>query len=257
VSLRAGDDSRGTCALGAALFARPDFAFAAGGGAPELLWLLGSDGLRRFEALRPEPPAAASRLFPSGYAVMRSGWTPEAHHLIADAGPLGCPASSGHGHADLLSVQLSIFGDPCLVDAGTGSYTPEPAWRMAGRRRTGRRGSMGSIRPSRRGVPLASASDGAHPLVALRQDGGRARRRARCVYAARRPVTCRRRVVFVKPDYWVVDDLEATASHHVELIFQFAPDVRLTAGPERGFGPRRGADTRCGYCRLRPRLWRR
>ena len=36
---------------------------------------------------------AASRLFPSGYAVMRSGWTPAAHQLIADAGPL-CETAS-------------------------------------------------------------------------------------------------------------------------------------------------------------------
>ena len=247
VTGRAGDDSRGTCALGAALFGRPDFAHAAGGSAPELLWLLGSDGLRRFEALRPAPPAAASRLFPSGYAVMRSGWTPESHHLIADAGPLGCPASSGHGHADLLSVQLSIFGDPCLVDAGTGCYTPEPIWRDYFRgtsaHSTVRVDDLDQAEPagafrwrqrptarvrSWHSDPMADVLDAEHDAYARLAD----------------PVTCRRRVVFVKPDYWVVvDDLEATASHHVELIFQFAPDVRLTAGPE----PWIRAETRRGH----------
>ena len=60
---------------------------------------------------------------------MRTGWNADAHQLIVDVGPLGCPASSGHGHADLLSVQCAIFGEPCLVDAGTCCYTPEPRWR--------------------------------------------------------------------------------------------------------------------------------
>ena len=41
VTDRAPYDSRGTCAVAAALFARPDFAWAAGGDAPELLWLFG------------------------------------------------------------------------------------------------------------------------------------------------------------------------------------------------------------------------
>ena len=32
--------------------------------------------------------------------------------------------SGGHGHADLLSVQCSVFGERVLVDAGTYGYTP-------------------------------------------------------------------------------------------------------------------------------------
>ena len=47
------------------------------------------------------------------------------------------------------------------------------------------------------------------------------------------PVTCRRRVIFVKPDYWlIVDDLDGASSHHVEVTFQFAPAMRVTLGPQ-------------------------
>src|SRR5207247_1984020 len=60
---------------------------------------------------------------------MRSGWGARAHHLVFDVGPLGCPINAGHGHADLLSIQCSVFGQPCLVDAGTYGYTAEPRWR--------------------------------------------------------------------------------------------------------------------------------
>ena len=60
---------------------------------------------------------------------MRSRWNRDAHQMIVDVGPLGCPVSGGHGHADLLSIQCSIFGEPCLVDAGNYCYTPEAQWR--------------------------------------------------------------------------------------------------------------------------------
>ena len=58
------DDGRGTFAVAAARFARPDFAWAAGGPAPELVWLMGRDGLRAFEALaRRRRPCAPHRSF--------------------------------------------------------------------------------------------------------------------------------------------------------------------------------------------------
>jgi len=45
------------------------------------------------------------------------------------------------------------------------------------------------------------------------------------------PVVHRRRVLFVKSRYWVmVDDLEGTAEHRVELRFQFAP-MEVTVDP--------------------------
>ena len=45
------------------------------------------------------------------------------------------------------------------------------------------------------------------------------------------PVTHRRRVIFVKPDFWVlIDDLTGSGRHHIDLTFQFAPlRVELTA----------------------------
>jgi hypothetical protein len=236
VTRRDPHDSRGTCAVAAALFARPDFAWAADADAPELVWLFGRDGLRRFEALRPTPPSTAMRVFPSGYAVMRSDTTPDAHQLIVDAGPLGCPTSSGHGHADLLSVQLSIFGDPCLVDAGTGCYTPEPTWREYFRGTAAhstvrvddcdQAEAAGTFRWSQRPAARirASRSDAAIDLFDATHDAyGR----------LADPVTCRRRVVFVKPDYWlVIDDLEGASRHRVDVHFQFAPSVRIASSLE-------------------------
>lgn len=231
------EEARGLFSTAAALFRRPDYAWAAGGPSPETVWLLGSDGLAAFEGLEPEPPAPPpSRLFPGGgYAVMGDGWAPDAHHLIFDVGPLGCPVSGGHGHADLLSLQCSVFGKAFLSDPGTFCYTPESRWR-----------------DHFRGTPAHSTVviDGLGQSEPAGPFSWRARPRARLrLWTSDKefdfadadhdaygrlpdPVVHRRRVLFAKGRYWVVvDDLGGVADHGVEIRFQFAPMV-VTVGPD-------------------------
>ncbi len=228
VPRRAPDDLRGVFAVAAAVFGRSDYAWAAEAAQAELLWVLGSDGLAAFDALAPRPPAATpSRLFPdAGWAVMSSGWHREAHQLVFDVGPLGCPVSGAHGHADLLSVQCSAFGEPRVLDPGTYLYTPDPVWRDYFRSTAAHStvvvDGQGQARPdgpfawrerpratlrhwlSTDAVDFADALHGAYRRLAD-------------------PVVHRRRVVFVKPRYFVlVDDLEGGAEHRLELRFQLA-----------------------------------
>jgi hypothetical protein len=244
ITARASDDCRGTCAVAAVLFGRADFASAAQGEAAELVWLLGTTGLRRFDAVRPQPAPAGLTVFPSGYAIMRSDATADAHQLIADAGPLGCSTSSGHGHADLASIQLSIFGDPCFVDAGTGCYTPDPQWRDYFRgtaaHSTVRVDGVGQAEPAgpfrwhqRPSARLRSwRSDATADVVDIEHDA---------YLRLSDPVACRRRVVFVKPDCWmVVDDLHAAGRHQVEINFQFAPTAHIAGGLEPWIRARTG-----------------
>jgi len=220
-------DPRGVFGVGAAMFGRDDFAWAADRIAPEVPWLMGENGIAAFAERCPSTPSgAASRIFPSGgYAVMKSGWDREAHQMIIDVGPLGCPFSSGHGHADLLSVQCSAFGEPILVDAGTYCYTPEPEWRNFFRGTA----AHGTLRVDGRDQV---ESDGPFSWQ------GRARVRVRewrsghacdfvdASHTAYPGVVHRRRVLFVKPDYWViVDDVAGDPPyvHRLDLGFQFAP----------------------------------
>jgi hypothetical protein len=226
---RAPHDSRGVFAVAAAVFERPDFAWAAGGAAAEVPWLLGTGGLEIFDAIRPAlPEGSASRMFQSGgYAVMRTGWGRDAHQMIVDTGPLGCPASSGHGHADLLSVQCAVFGETCLVDPGTYCYTTEPEWRDFFR---------GTAAHSTIRVDGLGQSEPAGPFRWTRRPRARLRRwqstpdfdlldaESNAFLRLSDPVVHRRRVIFVKPRYWViVDDLAGLSTHQVELMFQFAP----------------------------------
>ena len=229
LALRPPGDFRGLFALAAAFLGRADFAWAAGGPAPEVLWVLGPRGLESLEALDPAPPASApSRLFPSGgYAVMRSGWDRAAHHAILDAGPLGCSVSGGHGHADLLSIQCSAFGEPFLVDPGTGVYAAGRPWRDHFRSSAAHSTVEVDGRPQ--AVPEGPFRWRHRPAACLRRfvstehyDYADADHDA--YGRLPDPVRHRRRVIFARRRYWVlVDDLEGEAEHRIELRFQFAP----------------------------------
>jgi hypothetical protein len=226
---RSPDDARGLFAIAATVFGRSDYAWAAAGLQPEVLWFFGAEGLNRFESLAQQPPRITSRSFDSGgFVVMRSGWTRDAHHLVLDAGPLGCPITGAHGHADLLSVQVSPFGEACIVDPGTYVYSADPELRthfrgtsahstvlVDGLGQAEPRGAFGwKQRPAAmlrafRAEPSFDFADSSHEAYARLRD----------------PVGHRRRVVFVKsPGYWLIaDDLTGRGEHRVELRFQFAP----------------------------------
>jgi heparinase II/III-like protein len=245
---RAPGDARGVFSTAAVWFRRPDYAWAAGGLAPETLWLLGPAAAPAFDALAAKPPAQApSRLFAEGgYAVMRGGWAPDAHHLVFDVGPLGCPVSGGHGHADLLGIQASPFGTRCLADCGTYGYTLEPAWRNFFRSTAAH--STLTVDGAGHAAPAGPFAWHSRPRARLRAwlsteavDFADAEHDAYRGLAD--PVTHRRRVVFVKPRFWViVDDLAGAAEHCVEARFQFAP-IDVTLEPT-GWARARGADGR-------------
>lgn len=226
---RAPGDLRGIFSIAAAFFSRPDYAWAAGGVGPEALWLLGPTGAKMFEAHVPTPPQTApSQVFrDGGYVVMRNGWGRDAHQLIFDVGPLGCPITGVHGHADLLSIQCGIFGEPCLVDPGMYCYTPHPEWRNYFRGTAAH--STVLVDGQEQAIPAGPFKWQARPRAYLRRwlstekfDFAEGEHDA--YDRLPDPVCHRRKVLFMKPRYWViVDDLEGRTEHQIELRFQFAP----------------------------------
>ncbi|MES2606244.1 MAG: alginate lyase family protein [Pseudomonadota bacterium] len=225
------DDCRALFSTAAVLFKRTDYAWAAGEVAPETLWLLGSHSREIFQSLQPRPPEQIPlRLFrQGGYAVMRDSWQPSAHHLIFDTGPLGCAFTGGHGHADLLSIQCSAFGEPYIVDAGTGSYGTHEQWRQYFRSTHAHSTILIDDRDQAEPKgpfawqgerPAASllryVTDDQHDIVDAAHDAYR---------NLADPVVHRRRVMYVKAGtgFWVViDDLTGAARHKVDLRYQLA-----------------------------------
>ncbi len=241
------DDARGVFALAAAVMKRGDYAWASGGLAPEIPWLLGMDATRLFERLDPAPPAQSpSRLLPDGgYAVMRSDWGAAADQIVFDVGPLGCRVSGGHGHADLLSIQASFHGQPYLVDPGTFRYADDDGWRTHYRSTAAH--STIEIDQVGQAVPRGAFSWGSRPAAKLTSwtstptvDTAIAEHRA--YLRLPDPVLHRRTVVLRKGRYAVVvDDLEGAAEHRVALRFQFAP-MSVTLDPSGWVRAGRGAD---------------
>jgi hypothetical protein len=245
LTARAPDDARGVFSVAAALFGRADYAWA-GGATPEVLWTLGPAGLDALDSLAPSPPAGPpSRHFADGsYVVMRSGWDAEAQYLVLDAGPIGGPVSAGHGHADLLSLQCSAFGEPFIVDPGTYCYTADLAWRDHFRSTAAH--STVTVDGAEQATPAGPFGWHSRPRARLhRWLSTEALDFADAEHNAYRhlpdPVIHRRRVLFVKPHFWVVvDDLNGKTEHRIDLRFQFAP-MEMTLEADlwaRARGPR-------------------
>ena len=78
----------------------------------DFAWALDAGG-------KESPPSFTSRFLNwSGYAVMRSGWSPVSNYLVFDVGPLGF----AHVHQDKLNVVLWAHGREMLFDSGGASY---------------------------------------------------------------------------------------------------------------------------------------
>ena len=119
-------------ALGALLFDRSEFARAAGRLDAKAAFCFGAGAARRFATLRDSGRALALPQWfaDGGYAMLGSApVTDEEVRIVFDAGPLGYLGIAVHGHADALSLLLSVAGVPLLVDPGTYTYHGSATWR--------------------------------------------------------------------------------------------------------------------------------
>ncbi|MFC1831697.1 heparinase II/III family protein, partial [Thermodesulfobacteriota bacterium] len=116
-------DARGLMAACAVLLGRGDLKAVAGDNTETALWLWGRKGLDVYDRLASAVPGKTGAVFPqTGYAFLRTGWEDDAVLVSMDAGPLGTD-NCGHGHADALSLTLSIGTQQVIVDPGTFSYS--------------------------------------------------------------------------------------------------------------------------------------
>ena len=113
-------------ALGAIIYRRDDL------GAAELteesIWLFGEEAVARLGRAKRDPPnRIASSAFVDGGIYILGGngadnsSVPAPHLITIDAGPHG-EGRCGHGHADALSLRMTMNGERWLVDSGSGVY---------------------------------------------------------------------------------------------------------------------------------------
>ncbi|MCF7974968.1 MAG: heparinase II/III family protein [Phycisphaerae bacterium] len=208
------NDLRWVLKAGARLFNRPD-----------MLWIAthGKQG---------EKPTLSSVAMPdSGFCTMRTGWNHEDLYCVYTCGELGVmDQSCVHGHADALSVDISGYGETLLIDPGR--YLYEGPWRVWFKSTSAHNtltvdGQDSSeladewmFRTKAKSTLQAWSSTGCFDYVDGSHDG---------FERLKDPVTHRRRVVFIKPRFWlVVDELTAGARHQYDQYWHFGPDAQMT-----------------------------
>lgn len=116
---------------GAVLFKRADFKQAAGAFDDKSALLLGKAARETFLSLKDVKARPKRQSFPeAGYYIMGDHFDSEnEYQMVVDAGPLGLGGIAAHGHADALSIWLSVKGVEFLIDPGTYAYHTEKKWR--------------------------------------------------------------------------------------------------------------------------------
>jgi hypothetical protein len=199
--------------LGASLLGRPDFLYAA---------TAGTHGV---------PPSVQSPSFADGgYHVQRSGWGEGARafederFLIFDCGPLG---DGGHGHYDLLSIEVAGGGRSLLIDPGRFTYSEQPPNLRRWFKGTAAHNTVcvdgRDQTPYRRGKPKGPVGQGRllERFTAPGFDLLRGEATSPCYDAVHE-----RAIAFVGGRHWVVvDRLRAREPHRYDLRFHLAPEA--------------------------------
>lgn len=169
----------------------------------------------------------------SGYFVFGSGLG-TAHEIkgMIDCGPLGYLGIAAHGHADALSMVLSVAGEQILVDPGTYAYWADMKWReyfrgtsahntvrIDGENQSESGGRFMWTHKAKAKVERLERS-GERFLITGSHDG---------YMRLTDPVKHRRTVEF-KPESGqmeITDQLEAKQDHVIEQFWHFGEDIRL------------------------------
>src|SRR5580704_2906717 len=196
----------------------------------EAVWLFGNPAVAKL-ANSGTGPAPRSIAFLDGGIYVLADSQPYSQTMVVDAGPQGV-GRAGHGHADALSLRLTMDGRRWLVDGGTGVYiAKDPADRNAFRgtgahntlRVDGVNQAVADEPFSWTNIPTTVAETwvvgksftyfvGSHNGYARLPD----------------PVVHRRHVLKIAGDLCLVRDVAIGKSEHeLEIRWHFAPDLEI------------------------------
>ena len=187
----------------------------------------------RFAVVPSREASALRRLAASGYARLQS----EPFAVIFDAGEIGPSYLPGHGHADVLSLEVSLDGKRLLTNGGTSSYDIGPV--RAGERATAAHATLeidgqnssevwSSFRVGRRAHPfdVAVAGESGEISAVASHDGYR--------WLPGKPVH-RRRVVLSPTLLVIHDSVTGGGDHTVVARFPLHPSVTIVAEEPEGW----------------------
>lgn len=224
-------------ATGAVLFGRGDYKFLADGLREETLWLLGEQGVAKFDRIEAKQPSMSSIALPeTGLYVMSS--SERKLQAVIDAGPQGA-LRAGHGHADALSLtvhaeEYELFGDP-----GTHAYV------SAGAERDQFRGTAAhnTLQFDRRNQSDPEGPFAWQRLTKATSEGWITGENFDFFVGSHdgyslleNPAIHRRWVFFRKPRFWLVRDLMlGTGKHQLDLRWHLNPELSSSSPAEGRF----------------------
>jgi hypothetical protein len=118
---RRADDHAYLLAIGAVVFNEPNFKDTSQPAPEEVLWLTGEDGLKTYESLEPQNNQTSVSFPNAGAYIMRDGDL----YLYFNANDCGLNGRGSHGHNDALSIEVSAFGLPFIIDPGSYVYNSD------------------------------------------------------------------------------------------------------------------------------------
>jgi hypothetical protein len=212
---------------------RPDFKKISPAFDSRSWWLFGERSLGEF-ASPPEVEQDKTNFyaFPiGGYWILRSGLGSEEKHLVFDCGTLGYLSLAAHGHADCLSVWLSLGGKPFLVDSGTYKYHEDLEWRRFFRGTSAHNtvcvdGADQSIQTG----PTIWGSRAKQLFITSSQSEGIEWVEGQHDGYTRfpSPAIHRRGVAFIQRDYYVIVDwILGEGEHQIESTYHFPPGAAI------------------------------
>lgn len=200
----------------------------------ELLWILGAQAVRDYEAMRVSATQRSQAFPDAGIYAFRNGDL----YLLFNASGCGLNGRGSHGHNDALSIEVALAGSGFIIDPGSYVYTADlrerHLFRSTAYHSTVKVDDV-EQNTTERTMPFV-IGDEAHPRVLkwetnsafdyiIAEHNGYQR--------LDEPVTHRRSVRFDKTAcYWLVEDsFSGEGTHHFAFRFHCAPniDVRTTA----------------------------
>ncbi|MEO5378835.1 MAG: heparinase II/III family protein [Magnetococcus sp. DMHC-6] len=231
---------RSQLALGAIFFNNGLFKQKTDGLDDQTRWLLGG-GCEALFAAVPAPVVGESwpQSFPHGgyYLLGRDLHSPTEVRLGMDVGTLGYLSIAAHGHADALSLYLSVAGEEILIDPGTFNYHGPLLWRDYFRGTAAHNTLM--VDGEDQSVSGGRFMWTAHAQVeGVVWQPGEAQETLRATHTGYRrlsdPVTHQREVLLDKRSgrIQILDQITCQASHHIQRFWHFSATCLVEVLPE-------------------------
>lgn len=195
---------------------------------PEVFWLFGGTGVSNLREIGDEEIMPSIAFPDAGAYVMRDGDL----YLHFNANDCGVNGRGSHGHNDALSIEISAFGRPFIVDPGSYIYNLDREARHQFRSTAYHSTVMvdGEEQNSTfSGSPFVIGNE-ARPVVTEWHTSAEGDLVSAEHYGYRRlpdPITHRRSIEFNKIDkYWLIEDeLAGVGTHEICFSFHISPGL--------------------------------